>query len=261
MATALRGPKLLVEAPRRRSEAPWRAAVVGLVDVTVVLPAYNEAALIEATVSELYAGLLVRGLAFEIVIVENGSSDRTLELSRRLAENLPRVRVISRFASDYGAALHAGFTAALGTVVVSFDVDYFDVDFLDEALDIFARDDAAIVVASKRCAGARDRRPPLRRLLTWAFTGLLGRLVAMPVSDAHGMKAFIREPLRSVLPTCALRGSLFDVEMIVRAGEAGLVIREVPAVVSEVRPCRSPVWRRSIEAGIGILRLRRALRA
>jgi hypothetical protein len=245
----------------RRGDDGWRAPIVGLKDVSVVVPAHNEQRLIEATVAELYAGLLVRGFAFELIIVENGSTDRTRELARRLGENLPRVRVLELDRGDYGAALAAGYQAAVGTVVVSFDVDYYDVDFVDEALEIFGKDAAEIVVASKRAPGADDRRPASRRALTWAFTGLLRRLVAMPVSDAHGMKAFIREPLQPVIAQCGLRGSLFDVEMVVRGARGGLTAVEVPAVVAEIRPCRTPVWRRSFEGFVGILRLRRALRA
>lgn len=242
-----------------RIDARPAAAVRGLVDVTVVLPARNEVALLGSTVSAIHAGLVERKLSFEIVVVENGSSDGTAALAHELAAAFPGLRVLARFEADYGAALAAGFAAARGSAVVSFDVDYFDMDFLDQALTALGRGDVAVVVASKRCEGAEDDRPVVRRVLTWGFTTLLHRLVDMPVSDAHGIKAFARIPLEPVIASCELRGSLFDVEMVVRAGRRGLASLEVPASVREIRPCRSPVWRRSIEGLVGALRLRAAL--
>jgi hypothetical protein len=74
------------------------------------------------------------------------------------------------------------------------------------------------------------------------------------------MKAVARLPLTPVVEQCAMRGSLFDVEMVVRAGRRGLHAVELPATVEEIRPCRSPVWRRAIECVVGVVRLRVALR-
>jgi hypothetical protein len=73
------------------------------------------------------------------------------------------------------------------------------------------------------------------------------------------MKVLRREALEQVVERCVMRGSLFDVEMVLRAGHADLAVREVPAVVVEVRPPRTPVWRRSIESLAGVVRLRREL--
>lgn len=243
-----------------RSGGPDLAPVIGLVDLTVVLPAHNESKLLSNTVTDIYSGLLMRGFAFEIVIVENGSSDGTLERARELAGQLAHVRVLALPVGNYGAALAAGYAAARGTVLVSFDVDYYDLDFLDDALDVLEHKDVALVIASKRCPGAIDARPAFRRLLTWAFSVLLHRLVDLSVSDAHGMKAFARLPLEPVIAACEMCGSLFDVEMIVRAEQRGLVAFELPATVAEVRPCRTPVWRRSIEGLVGAVRLKSALR-
>lgn len=231
------------------------------VELSVVLPAHNELALLGSTVTNLLTGLDERSLRYEILIVENGSNDGTLQLARVLAAQLPALRVISLPRGDYGAALAAGFRAATGELVVNFDVDYYDFAFLDAARAALAAGGCEIVLASKRAPGATDRRPLVRRVLTAGFTALLRAAVGLGVSDAHGMKVLRRASLLGVVEACQLRGSLFDVELVVRAGRAGLAAREIPAAVIERRPPRTSILRRSFESALGVAKLRRLLAA
>jgi glycosyltransferase involved in cell wall biosynthesis len=229
-------------------------------ELSIVLPAHNEVTLLGSTVTNLATGLDERGRSYELVVVENGSHDGTLRLARLLAAQLPPIRVLTMPVGDYGAALRAGFRAARGAVVVNFDVDYYDLAFLDKALELLAGTGCAVVVASKRAPGALDRRPLHRRVVTLVFTTLLGRLFGMSVTDAHGMKAMRREQLATTVEQCVMTRSLFDVELVLRASRAGLEVREVPAVVIERRPPRSAITRRSIEALVGLARLAVVLR-
>lgn len=226
--------------------------------LSVVLPAHNEVALLGATVTALRNALDDRQWSAEVVIVENGSSDGTLRLARTLAGQLEDVRLVSLANGDYGAALAAGLAAARGSVVACFDVDYFDLDFLDAALSA-VEGGADLVLASKRAPGARDRRPLLRRCLTGGFAAMARLLVGLGASDAHGMKVLVADRLGPVVQVTASRGSLFDVEMVARASRAGLHIVELPATVEERRPPRSPVGRRAVESFVGLVQLRRRL--
>ena len=241
--------------------SPEAPEVEGVPSLSVVLPAHNEVGLLGATVTTLLAGLDDRGLDYELVVVENGSSDGTLRLARVLAAQLARVRVLSMPVGDYGAALAAGFAAARGAIVASFDVDYYDLSFLDAALRVVEADEADLVLASKRAPGADDRRPVVRRLLTAGFTGILRLGLGLEASDAHGMKVLSAEALKPVLERCVMQGSLFDVEMVLRASRAGLRIVEIPAVVVERRPPRRPVAARAVEAAAGVVILPRRLAA
>jgi hypothetical protein len=225
-------------------------------ELSVILPAHNEVVLVGSTITTLVSGLERRGRSFEIVVVENGSTDGTLRLARVLAAQFAQVRVLSLPTADYGAALAAGFRDALGAVIVSFDVDYYDLAFLDAALHLLDTGEAEVVLASKRAPGAQDRRPVARRILTAGFTAAAHRVLGLDVTDSHGIKAMDAAAVVPLIEQTVLRGSLFDVELVLRASRAGLAVRELPATVRERRPPRTSVARRAIESAVGLVRLR-----
>ncbi|HWD24160.1 MAG TPA: glycosyltransferase family 2 protein, partial [Acidimicrobiales bacterium] len=130
--------------------------------LSFVLPSFNEIGLLGSTITNLITGLDARRVTYEILVVENGSADGTLRLARLLAAQLRHIRVLSLPRGNYGAALIAGFRAAAGEIVVNFDVDYYDLGFLDAATEILGEKRAEIVVASKRAAESKDSRPLTR---------------------------------------------------------------------------------------------------
>lgn len=225
-------------------------------ELSLVLPSHNEITLLGSTVTNLVTGLEERGVSYEILIIENGSRDGTLRLARMLAAQLDGVRLLHLPIGDYGAALAAGFRAARGRYVVNFDVDYYDLSFLDAALGLLEDEKIAAVIASKRAPGASDRRPVIRRVLTAGFTTVLHLLLGLEVSDAHGMKVLRREVVRQTVDDCQLRGSLFDVELVTRLTRDGAPVRELPATVVERRPPRTGLAKRSAESLLGALHLR-----
>jgi glycosyltransferase involved in cell wall biosynthesis len=229
------------------------------IDLTVVLPACNEEEMLGSTITNLITGLDEKKYKYEIIIVENGSHDGTLRLARMLGAQLPQLRVFTLPVGNYGAALKTGFLATRGQVVVSFDVDYYDFSFLDKAFEMIIAGTTDVVVASKRAPGANNQREALRKLVTAVFTTVLRSLFDMKVTDAHGMKAFRRETVQKICEQCVTTESLFEVEMIIRAGNAGLNLSEIPATVIEQRPARSHILRRVITAIPGLFTLQRAL--
>lgn len=224
--------------------------------VSVVMPAYNEAEYLEDAVRAVAADPSVD----EVVVVENGSSDGTAELARRLAAEVPGVRAMSFGRPDYGAALRAGFLAATGDVVINFDVDYFELDFMHAAVAQLTQPDGpAIVVGSKRAPGSRDERPLPRRLITSAFSLVLRRGLGLRISDTHGMKALARERLLPIVEQCRFGTDLFDTELVLRAERAEIPVAEIPVAVIEQRPSRTSIVRRGVRTVRGLVRLRAAL--
>ena len=226
--------------------------------LTVVLPAHNEADMLEESVRDVATGLRERPRSFEIVVVENGSKDDTAAIANRLAEQYPEVRALSLAEPDYGRALRAGLLAASGDVVVNFDVDFCDLGFLDRAVPLVeAPDGPAVVVGSKRSAGSDDTRNWQRRLITGVFSSMLRYGFGLTVSDTHGVKAMRREAMAPLARHCHNGADLFDTELILRAERAGLRAAEVPVEVVEKRPARSSIGARIPRTvkGLALLRL------
>ncbi|MDP1819859.1 MAG: glycosyltransferase [Acidimicrobiales bacterium] len=229
-------------------------------ELSVVLPAHNEQDILEATISTLVAGLRRTGTAFEILIVENGSTDGTARLAADLAAAHAEVSAVSDPRPDYGKALRRGLLEARAAIVVNFDVDYYDLEFLRRASDMIRSGQAGVVVGSKRGAGSEDTRPLPRRLVTGGFALLLRVGFGLRASDTHGMKALDRVALAPLAEHCQLGTDLFDTELVLRAERAGIVVAEIPVRVEEVRPARSPIARRILRTVGGLRKLRVALR-
>jgi glycosyltransferase involved in cell wall biosynthesis len=228
--------------------------------LSVVMPAHDEEAYLAPAVREVAAGLRSRGRPFEIVVVENGSTDATADVARELTAEVPELRVLTLDRADYGGALREGFLAARGEMVGIFDVDYYDLDFLERAVAVVAAPDGpAIVVASKRGEGAVDTRAWSRRLVTSVFAAVLRVGFGLEVSDTHGMKVLLRAPLVELATISRFGTDLFDTELLLRAQRAGLKAREIPVTVEETRPSRTSIARRIPRTLRGLARLRLAL--
>jgi len=229
-------------------------------EITVVLPAHNEAEILESSVAEVVEGLRDRGRSFEVIVVENGSTDDTVAIARRLEQEIPELRSLSLGEPNYGWALRAGLLAASGHVVVNFDVDWCDLGFLDRAVPMVApADGPAVVVGSKRTAGSEDTRSPLRRTATVAFSTILRVGFGLSVSDTHGVKAMRRAAVAPLAEGCRFGQDLFDTELILRAERAGLATAEIPVTVVEKRPARSSILQRIPRTLRGLAKLRVAL--
>ena len=194
---------------------------------------------------------------YEIVLCENGSTDRTLEVARGLCLSYPQIRVESLPQPSYGLALRHGISQAQGKDVALFNVDFWNVAFLQRAVGYLTYYD--VVVGSKATRGARDLRPFTRRLATRIFNLLLCLLCGFQGTDTHGIKAFNRSRILPIVSQCQFNSDLFDTELVIRAQKAGLRYRELPISVRERRPTRSSLWRRTPKALLDISILARVL--
>src|SRR5512140_1400591 len=96
---------------------------------SVVIPIHNEAECLEAEVNELVGEMDARGVDYELILAENGSSDTTPQLADRLASENPRIQALRVPVPDYGYAMKTGMLAGKGDFIVNFDIDYHDVPF------------------------------------------------------------------------------------------------------------------------------------
>lgn len=227
--------------------------------LTVVVPIHNEAGFLPEAVPRLLATLDRVGPGTTAILAENGSTDDTAAVAVRAAGGDPRITVLRLPTPDYGAAMRDGFLAARSEWVANVDIDYFSAEFLSAALALAA--EADVVLASKRAPGAVDHRGPIRRLATFTFNLLLRTLLGSQVSDTHGMKVIRSTVIAEIAPRVTSTKDLFDTELVIRAERAGYRIREIPAVVEELRATRSSLLKRVPRTVRGLWRIRRTLRA
>lgn len=227
--------------------------------LSVLMPAHNEQEYLADAVREVLDGLCAGQELLEVLIVENGSRDRTAAVAATLALEHSEVRYISLEQADYGEALAAGLLQARGAWVVVFDVDLVDLSFLRAAQTAANSAGADIVVGSKRGPGAHDRRGVGRRIVTSVFATLLRIGFGLGVSDTHGLKLVRLAAVAQLVERRRFGRDIFDTELILRAERTGLVIVEVPVNVADRRPPRTSIVRRIPGALVGLARLKVAM--
>jgi glycosyltransferase involved in cell wall biosynthesis len=203
--------------------------------ITVVIPVYNEEGIIVSSVVSLREHLKELGMSFEILLAENGSTDRTVEMCRELKGKYPDVDYFSIGEPNYGRALKEGILRARGIIVVCDEIDLGDIDFYRRALDRLLNGDAAMVVGSKLLAGAEDTRPLFRHVATITYNTLLRLLLHFHGTDTHGMKALRRDELVGTAGRCVVDKDVFASELVIRAERERHPVVEIPVRVMEMR--------------------------
>lgn len=204
--------------------------------VSVVIPVYNEEGLLRGSVLELEDKLRHFGWSYEILLCENGSRDRTVEIGRDLEAEHPQVRMLSVGQPNYGLAMKQGILEARGTFVICDEIDLLDTEFYARAMALLERSDTELVVGSKVMVGSNDQRPLFRRTATRVYNGILRAVCRYPGTDTHGLKAFRREALLETARRCVLDRDVFASELVIRAHREGKKVVEIPFAVKEKRP-------------------------
>src|SRR5512147_1686529 len=137
--------------------------------VSVVIPVYNEEGILRGSVLELREKLRPFGVTYELLLCENGSRDRTVEIGKELEAEYPVVRLISIGAPNYGLAMKTGILEARGRIVICDEIDLCDTQFYARALALLERTDTDFVVGSKAMVGSNDQRPFIRRMGTQVY--------------------------------------------------------------------------------------------
>lgn len=197
--------------------------------LSIVIPAYNEAAAIEETLERVRAYLVRQGGPFEIIVVDDGSSDATADIVDRLSSNDSRIKPIRHEKNrGKGAAVRTGLIAASGPTALFLDAD---LSAPPEAVGqlLIELSDHDLVIGSRYVEGAviAQRQPFRRRAASRAFNVLVRLMFSLPFRDTQcGCKALGPEAL-AVARGLDTDGWAFDVELLARAQKNGLRIAEI----------------------------------
>jgi dolichyl-phosphate beta-glucosyltransferase len=221
----------------------------GRILLSVVIPTYNKEARIAATLEAVTAYLAAKPFVAEIVVVDDGSTDRTAAAARAALAGRGPSQVIGRERNlGKGASVREGVLAASGETILFCDDDLSTpIEELDKALA--ALEAGADVAIGSRALPDSEIRVRQRRPREWmgkAFNLLVRLFVLDGYRDTQcGFKAFRRAPAREVFSRLRTRGFGFDVEILVLCRELGYRVAEIPVVWRDARPSRLRIFKGS----------------
>ena len=233
-----------------------------------MIPAFNEARRIGATLEAVAGYLRDRNTEAEVIVVDDGSEDDTVALVTRYAEEhpVPPVRLVHNGANrGKGYSVRHGVLEAEGNVVLFTDADgSTPIAEAPKLLRRLASGEADVAIGSRELpeSDLALPQPRHRRLMGWVFRNLVRLLVVRGFRDTQcGFKAFAREAARDVFGRQTLDGFAFDVEVLFLARRLGYRVAEVPVRWLDSRHSRVRVGRDSLRMFLDLFRIRlRALR-
>jgi len=236
--------------------------------LSIVIPAYNEAGRIGPTLDAVLACFRETCIVLEVIVVDDGSEDDTVELVTRYAEahSGHPVRLVRNGANrGKGYSVRHGVLEAEGEVVLFSDADgSTPFGEAGKLLSALADGQADVAIGSRAMAASDLARPQPwgRRVMGWVFRNLVRLIVVRGFQDTQcGFKAFRREVARDVFGRQTLDGFAFDVEVLFLTRRLGYRVAEVPVRWLDSRHSRVRVGRDSLKMFLDLFRIRlRALR-
>ncbi|MCL4272723.1 MAG: glycosyltransferase family 2 protein [Anaerolineales bacterium] len=198
--------------------------------LSIVIPAHNEEDRLPNTLEKIYKFLETQDFLYEVIIVENGSSDHTLELAQEFAQSRPTLRVLQEQKRGKGNAVKRGMLEAHGDYRFICDADLSMpieelLKFIPPALQQFD-----IAIASREAPGAvRYNEPPYRHIGGRAVNFIIQLLILPGLNDTQcGFKCFRADIAEAIFRQQTLAGWSFDIEILYLARRKKFTINEIP---------------------------------
>ena len=230
---------------------------------SIVIPAHNEAVNLEMFVSRFIDDVCreIPDVNIEVLLIENGSTDGTLECANRLKFKYPNVvHVFSNKRGSYGEAIKRGMLESKGDNLSILECDFLDVGFVVKSIKLFETTKTRFIVASKKHPESIDRRPFKRRVLTLVFNRILRMFLDYPGTDTHGLKSINGEFAKELCSLATTTDEIFQTEIVLIAWRLGDDILELPIQIKELRSAPVSIRRRFPMVLDLIRQLRRSLK-
>ncbi len=233
--------------------------------LSVIIPAYNEASRIGATVDAV-AGYLGPRCTFEVLVVDDGSADGTAEAAHAAAARHPEARVIRlRPHRGKGAAVREGLRQSEGSCVCFIDTDLaIPVGAMDTLLHVLEAEGCDVGIASRALPESQvvAGQGLVRLALSPVFNALVRALFGLSFHDTQcGFKGFRREAARALAERARIDGFAFDVELLLLADRLGFRIAEFPVRVERRRASSVRLMAQAVPILADLWRIRIGLRS
>lgn len=237
------------------------------IKLSVIIPAYNESEnLNNGVLDEVYNYLKKQNYTYEVLIVDDGSKDNSVQLVKKYIEDKASFKLIENPHSGKAITVMTGMLKALGQVVLFTDMDQATpINQIEKLLPKF--DQGYDIVIGSRTG--REGAPLIRKVVAWGFASLRNIIIGLPLKDTQcGFKAFNQKAIQAIFPMVlkiwqSMRSSGnaavnagFDVETLFIAKNMGFKIADVPVEWRFVGTERVQVIQDALEALKDMLRIR-----
>lgn len=204
-------------------------------EISLVIPIHNEEKILLENVKKISNYLESLKKEFEIILIENGSTDRTFTIATEISKKDFRIKAFSIPSKSLGDALRRGILNANGEILVWYPIDMsVDLGYIPESLSII--NDCNIVIGSKEHKDSMVRRSYSRKIYSMAYNFLVNLLFNLRISDTQCVKTFNRNSIMEIVKETKSGGIIFEVELLYRVRKNGLKIKEIPVKVRDLRP-------------------------
>ena len=206
--------------------------------ISVIIPAYNEAGIIAESLSETIRVFNDFGCKYELIVVDDGSSDDTFQNALKASRQHSNI-IVKQLKTNRGTgrALKVGFRLCSVDYVVFLDADMeLHPAQLQTFFDIMRLDETDVVIGSKRHPNSRLNYPLQRKIISSVYFFLIKIFFGLPIGDTQtGLKLFKYEVLKRVFPRILVKAFGYDLEILVNVHQLGYRIAEAPVVLDTQR--------------------------
>lgn len=229
------------------------------IHLTILVPSYNESSIISESLSEINNFLNTKKYSSEIVVVDDGSGDDSVEIVKKL--NLSRVKLFGyKNNRGKGGALKKGILYSRGKYVIFTDVDLsVPVESVNEFLRELERGESDVVIGTRKIKSAKVlvHQPWLRENLGKGFTFITRIITGVGVSDfTCGFKGFSNTSAKKIFGNSLLARWAYDAEILYLAKKFGYKIKELPVTWTNRKDTRVKLWNAVVTSLGDLLRLK-----
>lgn len=223
------------------------------VDIVFLMPVYNEEEILETSIRQFVAFMNSTNFSFRLYVIENGSTDRTPDILEKLQTDIFQLEFLHCDNSNFGMAFKIGVRSTDCDRIILIHADHWDPAFISKSIPLLENYD--LLQASKNLPDSVDKRPTLRKNLTWIYNLLLRIFFEFDGTDTTGLKAFRKSKILPVLKDCKLSREMLETELNLRCRRRSLSVKELPVNLREKRPQRDPLIKKIWVNCIDLLRL------
>ena len=232
------------------------------VSCSLVIPFYNEQAVLSATIERCIEWRRKQGDQIELVFVDDGSTDRSLLIAQSFGNSIKLVTYATNMGK--GHAIRTGVLASNGELILTTDADLaYGTQPLCEVIRVLQSTDVDVVCGSRRLSDAGfDGYPFFRQIASVCFTAYVRALLRIPVSDTQcGLKGVRGDIGRELFAFCTVNGFAYDLEFLGFAVQKGCTMVEIPVTLMQHGDSGVSLFRDAIRMAVETLRIRSRIKS